>query len=268
MNASVSEANVVLDYTPQELMVAAAAREIADGELVFVGMRLPLLAFLLAKRSHAPSALGLFENGVIRDTAAPRAFMTMGDPVNLTYALKCTEMKEIMAYLQRGRVNLGFVGGAEIDRFGNLNTSMIGRPGEDGFVRLPGSGGGSDIACLAQRLLIIMAHQKRRFKEKVSYITSPGYGDGGSWRTGAGLIRGGPKAVITTMGILRFDPETREAYLDSIHPGVTADEVKANTGWDLKVSTDVSVTRAPTEAELAVIREYDPQGHWTGWRKR
>src|SRR3989304_4884209 len=143
-------------YTPAELMVAAAAREIRDGEVVFVGMRLPLLAFLLAKATHAPRAVGIFENGVIRDTAAEEFLVTMSDGPNVAGASWCGEMIDVMALLQSGRVDLGFIGGAQIDRFGNLNTSYI-REGEK-IVRLPGSGGACDIAGLARRPILIMNH--------------------------------------------------------------------------------------------------------------
>ena len=198
------------DYTPAELMVTIAAREISDGDVVFVGMRLPLLAFILAKITHAPRAIGLFENGVIREIPAADPMVTMGDPPNIFQATMCCDMLTVMGFLQKGRVQIGFIGGAEVDKFGNLNTTQV--EGPKGPVRLPGSGGGGDIASLARRLLIIMAHEKRRFVEKVHYITSPGFGDGGNWRSRQGLVRGGPAAVITTLGVLRFDPITREAY--------------------------------------------------------
>jgi glutaconate CoA-transferase, subunit B len=250
------------NYTPAELMVAAAAREIRDGEVVFVGMRLPLLAFSLAKETHAPRAIGLFENGIIRDFPAIAPIVTMCDPPNVTQSIMCADMMEIMGTLQKGLVDVGFIGGAQVDRFGNLNTTWVGPEGSR-KVRLPGSGGGADIASLSKRLLIIMAHERRRFVEKVDYVTSPGYGEGGAWREQVGLIRGGPGAVITTLGILRFDEESREAFLDSVHPGVEVDRVKEQTGWDLKVSPSVSRTRPPSGKELEIIRAHDPRGFWT-----
>ena len=138
-----------MDYTPQEIMVAAAAREIRDGEIVFTGMRLPLIAFALAKAMHAPSAIGLFECGLVRDTPAPELLYTMGDPPNIAGALWATRMINMMGLLQRGAVDLGFIGGAELDRFGNLNTSYLGNP-ESPKTKLPGSGGAADIASLAR----------------------------------------------------------------------------------------------------------------------
>jgi glutaconate CoA-transferase subunit B len=251
------------DYTPQDLMVVAAAREIADGEVVFVGMRLPLLAFALAKRTHAPSAIGLFENGLVRDRVPPPDLYTMSDAPNVAGAAWATGLVEIMQLLQRGDVDLGFIGGAEVDRFGNINTSVIGSPAHP-KVKLPGSGGGADIACLARRLVVLVEHEPRRLRARVDFITSPGYGDGSvDWRTRQGLLRGGPSAVITTLGVLRFDAQSREAYLASYHPGTTAAEVQAATGWPLRVGAECVPTPAPSPNELRLIREADPHGFWT-----
>ncbi len=243
-------------------MVTIAAREISDRDVVFVGMRLPLLAFILAKITHAPRAIGLFENGVIREIPAFDPMVTMGDPPNIFQATMCCDMLTVMGFLQKGRVHIGFIGGAEVDKFGNLNTTLV--EGPRGPIRLPGSGGGGDIASLARKLLIIMAHEKRRFVEKVNYITSPGFGDGGDWRSRQGLVRGGPAAVITTLGVLRFDPNTREAYLSQVHPGITPETVVEQTGWELKTASKITVSPAPTAEELAIIRRYDPHGFWTG----
>ncbi len=253
------------EYTPGELMVAAAAREIGDGAVVFVGMRLPLLAFCLARATHAPRAVGLFENGVVRDSPALEFLVTMSDGPNVTGALWCTEMREIMGLLQAGRVDLGFIGGAQIDRYGNLNTTYVGPPG--GGTRLPGSGGGPDIASLSRRHVVIMAHQRRRFVERVDYVTSPGFGEGGDWRRRVGLPGGGPAAVITTLALFRFDPATREMVLASAHPGVTADRVRAETGWPVAAAPAVAETSPPTAEELAVIRRFDPEGFWTRGRE-
>ena len=250
------------DYTMQELMVVAGSREIHDDDVVFVGMRLPLLAFQLAKETHAPHAIGIFENGILRDKPADDILYTMGDNPNVEGAIWATSMLDIMSLLQNGKVSLGFIGGAEVDRFGNLNTTYIGGK-EDVQVRLPGSGGGSDIASLSKRLVILMNHEKRRFLEKVSYITSPGYGSGGDWRKTHGLRGGGPSAVITTKGILRFDAGTKEMVLDSVHPGVTVEEILERTGWDLRVVPDIEKTKPPTRSELRIIRKYDAHGFWT-----
>jgi glutaconate CoA-transferase subunit B len=250
------------DYTPQELMVVCAAREIRDGEVVFVGMRLPLLAFALAKRTHAPDATGLFEIGLVRDTPSLELLFTMGDAPNILGAEWATRTSALMGLLAQGCADLGFVGGAEVDRYGNLNTSYIGERAHP-QVKLPGSGGGADIASLAGRLAIILAHERKRFPERVSYITSPGYGDGGDWRTRVGLPRGGPAAVITTLAVLGFSQDTHEMELRSWHPGSSAEDVRANTGWELRLAPDAHETSSPTADELRIIRECDPQGVWT-----
>jgi glutaconate CoA-transferase subunit B len=226
-------------------------------------MRLPLLGFLLAKNNHAPDAVGIYELGVIRDTSAPESILTMGDLPNLYRAQWLSDTADLMGMLQKGRVDIGFVGGAQLDRFGNLNTSYIGGA-QHPQTRLPGSGGACDLTSLARRHIIVMAHEKRRFVEKVDYITSPGYGTGADWRRQVGLPRGGPAAVITTLGILGFEPESKEMVLTSVHPGVTAREVKQQTGWPLKVASDLNETPVPTAAELTMLRQFDPDGYWTG----
>src|SRR5579864_4453877 len=249
-----------MQYTLNELMVVAAAREIKDGEVVFVGMRLPLIAFVVAKKTHAPNAIGLFENGVIRSTPAHELIYTMADPPNILGATQCLDMLGVMSLLQSGRVDLGFLGAAEVDRFGNLNSTQV--QGEHGMVRLPGSGGACDIASLAQRFVVLLEHKKERLPERVAFMTSPGKGDGPGWRTKVGLPRGGPSAVITTKAVLRFG-EDGEAYVGSIHPGVELDDVLANTGWKLKVADALETTAEPSFAELQAIREYDREGFWT-----
>jgi glutaconate CoA-transferase, subunit B len=249
-----------MTYTLNELMVVAAAREIKNGEVVFVGMRLPLIAFVVAKKTHAPDATGLFENGVIRSTPSPELIYTMADPPNIKGATQCLDMLSVMGLLQSGRVHLGFLGAAEVDRYGNLNSTQV--QGKHGVVRLPGSGGACDIASMACRFVALLEHAKHRLPERVSYITSPGNGEGPGWRRRVGLPRGGPAAVITTKCVLRFG-DNGEAYLSSLHPGVTAEDVLANTGWVLKVATDVRATPEPTAAELQAIREYDRKGFWT-----
>jgi len=243
---------------PGELMVCVAAREIKNSDVVFVGMRLPLLAFLLAKSTHAPDAVGLFENGLIRDEPARGPIVTMCDPPIITGAVACTSLREVMGYLQQGRVTLGFIGGAEVDVFGNINTTRVDR------TRLPGSGGGADIASLAGRLMIIMSHQRRRFVRRVEYITSPGFGDGPGWREAQGLSGGGPTAIVTTYGVFRFDPTTKRAVLTQVHPEVDLETVRRETGWNLAVANDLGLTPLPTLEELALIRRFDPKGFWTG----
>jgi glutaconate CoA-transferase, subunit B len=250
--------------SPQQLMIAAAAREIRDGELVFVGMRLPMLAYGVARQTHAPNARALFEIGLLRDEPAEAFLGTMGDPPNVAGALWAGGTSRAMGLLAQGEVDLGFIGGAEVDRFGNLNTSYIGdvrRPA----TKLPGSGGGADIAVLSRRWVTLMSHEPRRLVERVSFVTSPGYGDGTpGWRQRHGLLGGGPVAVVTTLAVLRFPEGGGEAYLASVHPGHTVDEVRERTGWDLAVAPDVAETCPPSPEELAQLRRLDPEGYWTG----
>ncbi|MBW2437758.1 MAG: CoA-transferase, partial [Deltaproteobacteria bacterium] len=170
---------------------------------------------------------------------------------------------DMMGLLQQGLVGVSFIGGAQIDRFGNLNTSYIGGV-ENVTTRLPGSGGACDLASLAQRHIIIMNHQKRRFVPRVDYMTSPGFGDGAGWRRKVGLPRGGPATVITTLGILQFDTKSREMMLVSLHPGVSVDEVRDHTGWSLKIADKLSQTPEPTAEELTMLQRFDPERYWTG----
>jgi len=252
-----------MEYTYNELMVAAAAREIKPKNVVFVGMRLPLLSFLLAKELYAHDAYGVFENGVIRDIPAKAPLLTMGDLPNLTDAVSTCGMNTVMSLLATGRIDVGFIGGAEIDRFGNLNTNYIGDV-KNPEIRLPGSGGACDIAAFSKKLLVIINHEKRRFKEKVDFITSPGFGNGGNWRGENGLKWGGPSAIITTLCIFKFYKGANEIFLASLHPGITVEKVIENTGFEFKIPENVEVTPPPTKKELLIIRKYDPEGFWTG----
>ncbi len=247
-------------YSTQELMIVAAAREIADGDVVFVGMRLPIAAYGVARLTHAPNAVGLFECGIVRYATASEALYTMGDPPNQLGAAWATGLIQVMGQLQRGRVDAGFIGGAEIDRFGNISTSYIGAPAAP-KVKLPGSGGAADIATMAKRLIAIMNHQKHRFVDRVGYITSPGFLDGGDSRAEAGL-GGGPAAVITDRCILRPHGPERELHLASVHPEHSIEEVGEHTGWDLKPLPGLAETPAPSRDELAALHVIDKDGLW------
>lgn len=262
-----------MDFTARELMVVCAARQIQDGENVFVGMRLPLIAFALAKRTHAPTCTGLFEGGIVRDIPSPELLYTMGDAPNICGAQWATSTLNVMRPLAAGDAHLGFIGGAEVDRYGNLNTSLIGdwSNRQHPKTRLPGSGGAADIASFSQRLAIIMQHDRHRLREKVDYVTSAGYGypdehglAGVAWRERVGLPRGGPAALITTLAVFTFDRATGEALLHSYHPGTTIALVQEQTAWQLRLAEDCAETAPPSEEELRVIRECDPRGIWTG----
>jgi glutaconate CoA-transferase, subunit B len=164
-------------------------------------------------------------------------------------------MSNVMALMAQGLVDLGFIGGAEVDRFGNLNTSYVGSPAKP-EVKLPGSGGGADIAILSRRWVTLMNHERRRLVDRVSFVTSPGYGDGTpGWRKKNGLLGAGPAAIVTTMCVFRFPEGGGEAYLDSIHPGRSLEEVRENTGWPVSPAEAVKETPMPTESELEVIRK-------------
>jgi glutaconate CoA-transferase subunit B len=246
-------------YSSSELMCVNAARLLRDGDRVFVGVGLPNLACNLAMRTHAPNLQMIYEAGVIGARPA-RLPLSIGDPTLVSGATAVCSMYDIFAfYLQRGNVDVGFLGGAQIDRFGNINATVIGDY-DHPKVRLPGSGGSQEIAAWADRCYIITPHQKRRFPEHVDFGTSAGYLSGRSQRDAAGLRGKGPLAVVTDLGILEPD-ETGELTLVALHPGVTTDQVLANTGWPLKSADHLRVTEPPGEQELHILRdELDPQG--------
>ena len=251
--------NQALAYSSSELMTVQSARLLRDGEVVFVGVGLPNLACNLARRTHAPNLVMIYEAGVIGAQPA-RLPLSIGDPTLVSGALAVCSMYDIFAlYLQRGNVDVGFLGGAQIDRFGNLNATVIGAY-EHPQVRLPGSGGSMEIAAWANRCYILTPHQKRRLPEKLDFRTSAGFLGGGSERTAARLRGSGPQAVVTDLGILEPD-ETGELVLTALHPGATVAQAQANTGWDLKASATPRITEPPTAEELRILRqELDPQG--------
>jgi glutaconate CoA-transferase subunit B len=253
------------DYTLQELLIAAAAREIKDREVVFVGVGIPCLGAVVAKLTHAPNVILAMESGGIGATPY-RLVLGIGDNACGENAICVTSQWRVLSDQQRGYFDLGMLGGAQVDKYGNLNSTAIFGDG-DYFhpqTKLPGSGGASDIAISAKRTLIMMNQQKRRFLHKVDFITSPGYLDGPGSREKYGYPGNGPSVIITNMGIFRFDEETKEAYLNSVHPGVTVEDVKKEVSWDLKVSPDVQTTPKPTREEVEIIRILDSQKVYTG----
>lgn len=248
-----------LEYSASELMTINAARLLRDGDVVFVGVGLPNLACNLARRTHAPNLLMIYEAGVIGAQPA-RLPLSIGDPTLVSGALGVCSMYDIFGfYLQRGNVDVGFLGGAQIDRFGNINATVIGDY-QHPKVRLPGSGGSMEIAAWANRCYILTPHQKRRFPEKVDFRTSAGFLSGKVERDAAHLRGKGPQAVVTDLGILEPD-ETGELILTALHPGKTLDQAKENTGWNLRSAAEVGVTNPPTADELHILRtELDPTG--------
>jgi len=247
-----------LPYTSAELMTINSARLLRDGETVFVGVGLPNLACNLARRTHAPNLLMIYEAGVIGARPA-RLPLSIGDPTLVSGAASVCSMYDIFTlYLQRGNVDVGFLGGAQIDRYGNINATAIGDYRHP-KVRLPGSGGSQEIAAWANRCYVMTPHQKRRFPEKVDFITSAGFLDRRGERSGC--LRGiGPQAVVTDLGILTPD-ESGELILSALHPGATVEQARASTGWALKTAATIAVTDPPTEAELRILRsDLDPEG--------
>ena len=244
-------------YTVAELLAVMASRALGDGLIVFAGVGTPLLAATLAQRLHAPGLTILFEGGVIGP------FIVPGELPPSTNEQRCTRqanmvcpITDVLLLLQRGYVDVGFLGGAQIDRYGNLNSSFIGDP-DHPKTRLPGTGGGNDIASLSH-VMVVMKHEKRRFVEKVEYITSPGYLQGGTSRRDVGLLAGGPQLIITDLAELGFHPETKHMQIQALHPGVSVEQVQDNTSFTLEVADDVRVTTPPTDHELQVLRELDP----------
>lgn len=253
-------------YTDRELMVSAAAAEIEDGDTAFVGMRLPLIAFQVAVSTHAPDSMAVYESGVVRDSPADGFIHTMCDLPNLDRAVSTTGMIDIMSRLQRGDIDVGFLGGAEIDRYGNLNTTRVRADGTE--IRLPGSGGACDIACMADRTVLLMPHEPRRFVERVNYVTSPGHAYDGTGREEHPAPGGGPSALVTSKATFGFD-DRGELYLRSVHPGVDPTDVTADFPWEMNTAADVgsgsvTTTPEPTDEELNLIRTFDPEGFWTG----
>ncbi len=241
------------DYTASELMTVHAARLLRDGDVVFVGVGLPNLACNLARRTHAPNLYMIYEAGVI-GARPSRLPLSIGDPTLVSGAAAVCSMYDVFTlYLQRGNVDVGFLGGAQIDRYGNINATVIGdyqRP----KVRLPGSGGSMEIAAWANRCYIITPHQKRRFPETVDFQTSAGFRYGGIERRQVGVRGGGPQAVVTNLGILEPD-SSGELILTALHQGVTVAQVQENTGWPLRVAETLRQTDPPTPEELRILRE-------------
>lgn len=246
-------------YSSSELMIVNAARLLKDSEVVLVGVGQPNLACNLARRTHAPNLVMIYEAGVIGAQPA-RLPLSIGDPTLVSGAMAVCSMYDLFAfYLQRGYVDVGFMGGAQIDRFGNINATVIGDYTQP-KVRLPGSGGSKEIAAWASRCILLTPHQKRRFPEKVDFQTSAGFLHGRDEREAAGLRGGGPQAVVTDLGILEPDANG-ELVLAALHPGASVEQAKANTGWDLKTMEELRETKPPSEVELRILREeLDPTG--------
>jgi glutaconate CoA-transferase subunit B len=244
------------EYSASEMMAVAAARQLADGQVIFVGIGLPFLAAILAKRTHAPRAVLLCESGVV-DGDPARLPLSVADPALVDGTASIATMLDYFnLYLFGGKVDVGFIGGAQVDRWGNVNSTVIG-PYARPKVRLPGSGGACEIAAQAREVWIIMPQDRRRFVGQVDFITSPGWCGGPEGRRALGYRGGGPALVVSDKAVFRFDA-SGEMFLSALHPGVTAEEVQAATGWPLKPTDRLEHTVPPTPAELATLRRIDP----------
>jgi glutaconate CoA-transferase subunit B len=252
-----------MDFTPSELMAVSGARELKDRQIVAVGLGLPVVATFLAKRTHAPNITILFEIGVI-DPEPATTGVGLADPRIWYRAKVLSSFADILGtVLHRGRVDVGFLGGLEVDQYGNLNATLVGDP-RGKFRYLNGGGGANDIASSAQKTIFIMRQEQRKFRETISFITSPGYIKGGDSREKAGL-RGGPSRVITDKAIFGFDPGTKKMALISIHPGNTLEDVLATMGFRPLIPTQVMFTEPPTAEQLRLIREeIDPELMYMG----
>jgi glutaconate CoA-transferase, subunit B len=249
-----------MSYSPSELMIVSAARALAGSHVVFVGVGLPNIACNLARRTHSPEMELVYESGVFGAQPA-RLPLSIGDPTLVSGATAVGSMADLfMLYLQGGRVDAALLGGAQIDRYGNLNSTVIG-PYDSPKVRLPGSGGAAEIAINARRILMIMRLSKRAFVQKLDFLTSPGHLDGGDARARMGYPGAGPAVVITDRARFDFDNPDHEMTLVELAPGETVDAIRDAVGWELRVSPDLREMEPPSDAELAVIREQlDPDG--------
>lgn len=239
--------------TPTEIMTIVAARLLSDESTCFVGIGIPSMAANLARLTHAPGVVLIYESGTIG--AKPNVLpLSIGDGELAETADTVVSTPEIFAYwLQGGRVDVGFLGAAQVDKFANLNSTVIGDY-QSPKVRLPGAGGAPEIAALAKETLIIINHDRRKLVERVDFITSAGYLDGGDAREKAGL-KGGPSAVITDLGVLEPEPSSKELIVSQLHPGVTREQIQEATGWDLRFADSVTETALPSEVELSTLRD-------------
>ena len=253
------------DWTLSDLMIVASAREIKDGDVIFAGVGRPVLSALLAKLTFAPNAVICTESGSI-GPLPDRLMLGIGDNAGVENAFCCTSLWRLFADQQKGYVDIGMVGGAQVDKYGNLNSTEIFGDGDyyNPKIRFTGSGGANDIANSALRTVISMPMAPNKFVNKIDYCTSPGWLNGGDSRKEAGLVQGGPSAVITDKCIFRFEEGTHEMMLSSLHPGVTVEDIRPLIPWDLKIDPNLHETEVPTEEECALIQELDPGQYYTG----
>jgi glutaconate CoA-transferase, subunit B len=241
-------------WTADEMMTVAAARALRDGAVCFVGIGLPSTAANLARRTHAPRLVLIYESGTLG--AKPGHLpLSIGDGILADTADSVISVPEVFNYwLQPGRVDVGFLGAAQIDRYANINTTLIGGDYRHPRVRLPGAGGAPEIAASSREVVVVVRQSRRTFVERVEFRTSVGYGSGPGDRERLGLRGAGPRTVITDLGVLEPDPDTCELTLTALHPGATVEQARAATGWPLAVAAQLRRTPAPSEEELAMLR--------------
>jgi len=250
--------------TANELLAVMGARELRDHQTVFTGVGAPMMASVLAQRLHAPHLTMVVEGGVVRPQWKPGWLPISTNEMRAAYhAEMLPAITDVFLLAQRGFLDVGFIGGAQIDRFGNLNTTVIGSY-ERPKVRLPGSGGANDIISLCRQVIILTAHEPRRFVDKVDFITSPGHLAGADSRRRSGLLFGGVSRVVTTLGLFGFAPGSREMRLEAVHEGVSVDQVRAQTPIPLLVADRVETTMPPTAHELDTLRSLDPARQFIG----
>ena len=247
------------EFTTLELMAVCGSKQIKNGEVVFIGTGLPLIAAMLAKKTHAPGAKIVYEAGFIDSNAKDIALSIADSRLGYHAAGAIGLIETLGLMLQGGHVDLGFVGAAQIDEYGNINTTYIGSF-EKPVVRLPGSGGGNDIISSAKRVVAIMTHEKRKMVKKLDYLTSPGFLDGPGARERTGLLGGGPSLVVTNLCQMDFDPKTKRIRLATVHPGVSVQQVVENSGFELIIPQNVPTTELPTYEELELLKAIDPKG--------
>jgi glutaconate CoA-transferase, subunit B len=245
----------MLTYTPDEMMTVTAARSMRNGMTCFVGIGLPSEAANLARRTHAPELILIYESGTI-GAKPDHVPLSIGDGVLAETADAVVSVPEIFNYwLQPGRIDVGFLGAAQLDRYGNINTTMIGASYDRPTVRLPGAGGAPEIAAACKEVVVVLRQSRRTFAERLDFVTTMGFGAGTGSRRELGLTGGGPRLVITDLGVLRPDPSSRELVLAGIYPGVSVEQVRDSTGWELAVSPDLSELAPPAAADLTALRQ-------------
>jgi len=251
------------DYSPTEMMAVIAARTLEDGRSVFVGTGLPMIAAMLAQRTHAPNLLIVFEAGGI-GPHVPTLPISVGDSRTFYRAVAASSMHEVMSLSQAGYLDYGFLGAAAIDRYGNINTTVIGDYAAP-KARLPGSGGANDVGSFCWQTIVIMRQEKRRFADKVDFLTTPGYLTGPGAREAAGLPAGtGPYRVITQLGVYGFEEDSKRMQLLAVHPGITVEQVQAESEFEILLAPQIATSVPPTPEERALLHEIDPMGMAVG----